>query len=171
MEATKLEGTCPHCLSTLQPRPKRKKKCPHCGEYVYVRRGELVKEPENPVSLISPQPISANGDPRNQEKGGNLFDDLDRYYDEFYTKGDLEAGRKILIEVVGVAVLGGALLTALTSWLPPLGITLGAATVAQVMYYAATAYVDLDEDERKYVRAVVSWIKGGFKLGDKLLKE
>jgi uncharacterized Zn finger protein (UPF0148 family) len=32
-----LDNTCPYCGSSLAERPKRKKKCPHCGNYIYVR--------------------------------------------------------------------------------------------------------------------------------------
>ena len=30
-------AVCPCCKQTLDKRPKRKKKCPHCGSYIYVR--------------------------------------------------------------------------------------------------------------------------------------
>jgi hypothetical protein len=30
-------AVCPYCNQILEKRPKRKKKCPHCGEYIYVR--------------------------------------------------------------------------------------------------------------------------------------
>jgi len=30
-------AACPHCQHPLEKRPSRKKKCPHCGQYIYVR--------------------------------------------------------------------------------------------------------------------------------------
>jgi hypothetical protein len=30
-------GVCPYCKQILDKRPKRKKRCPHCREYIYVR--------------------------------------------------------------------------------------------------------------------------------------
>jgi hypothetical protein len=35
------ESTCPYCHQTLDRTPKRKKKCPICGNFVYVRGGRL----------------------------------------------------------------------------------------------------------------------------------
>jgi hypothetical protein len=35
---------CPYCKSALDVKPSRKKKCPNCGEYIYVRKGKLVTE-------------------------------------------------------------------------------------------------------------------------------
>jgi hypothetical protein len=32
-----LDSACPHCRHPLKPRPKRKKKCPKCGEYMFAR--------------------------------------------------------------------------------------------------------------------------------------
>ena len=32
------EALCPYCQRVLDKRPKRKKKCPHCENYIYVRR-------------------------------------------------------------------------------------------------------------------------------------
>jgi hypothetical protein len=32
-----LAAACPHCSHPLKPRPKRKKKCPKCGQYMFAR--------------------------------------------------------------------------------------------------------------------------------------
>ena len=37
---------CPYCDKILEKQPARKKKCPHCSEYIFVRRGELYTEKE-----------------------------------------------------------------------------------------------------------------------------
>ncbi len=36
--------SCPSCGVLLARKPKRKKKCPHCGEYIRVRKGNLYTE-------------------------------------------------------------------------------------------------------------------------------
>jgi len=42
-EYTKMsEPRCPYCNKVLDKKPTRKKKCPHCGNYIYVRRGQLM---------------------------------------------------------------------------------------------------------------------------------
>jgi hypothetical protein len=35
---------CPYCSEVLETAPKRKKKCPHCGRFIFVRQGELFTE-------------------------------------------------------------------------------------------------------------------------------
>lgn len=35
---------CPYCSVKLDSTPKRKKKCPHCGKYIFVRNGQLMTE-------------------------------------------------------------------------------------------------------------------------------
>ena len=35
---------CPYCSGELEKKPGRKKKCPHCGEYIYIRDGEMKTE-------------------------------------------------------------------------------------------------------------------------------
>jgi uncharacterized Zn finger protein (UPF0148 family) len=41
--------TCPYCSKVLDQPVKRKKKCPHCGEYITFRQGELLTEDEAKV--------------------------------------------------------------------------------------------------------------------------
>lgn len=33
-------AVCPYCKKTLDKTPKRRTKCPHCGEYIFVRSGQ-----------------------------------------------------------------------------------------------------------------------------------
>ena len=35
---------CPYCRGKLEKKPTRKKKCPHCSEFIMVRKGELYTE-------------------------------------------------------------------------------------------------------------------------------
>lgn len=37
---------CPYCRRKLEKKPTRKTKCPHCGEPIYVRAGDLLREDE-----------------------------------------------------------------------------------------------------------------------------
>lgn len=36
-----VDSACPYCSTILDRRPKRKKKCPHCGNFIYVRTRPL----------------------------------------------------------------------------------------------------------------------------------
>lgn len=45
---------CPYCFVELEKRPTRKKKCPHCEEYIYVRKGILTTEEEaNIIDILN----------------------------------------------------------------------------------------------------------------------
>jgi len=35
---------CPYCDKLIDPKPTRKRKCPHCGQPIFVRAGELLTE-------------------------------------------------------------------------------------------------------------------------------
>ena len=35
---------CPYCAKELAEKPARKKKCPHCSQYIYVRQGKPLTE-------------------------------------------------------------------------------------------------------------------------------
>jgi hypothetical protein len=35
-------AACPYCAKVIEPRPRRKRKCPHCREPVVVRQGALL---------------------------------------------------------------------------------------------------------------------------------
>src|SRR4051794_32636010 len=99
----------------------------------------------------------------------DLSTDLANYADEFYTKGDLKAGVKLVSEVSGAVIAGGTLLALLTMWLPAVGLTISAASVAHIMFQVGAAYTRFNEKERKQVRAAIRWIRGGFNLGSKLI--
>lgn len=113
----------------------------------------------------------------NSNKSGNLADDLNRLADELYTKEDLQGGlkiiKKMIQEVGGAAVLFiavGKLLTALSAGiLAPIGLPLAGIQIAQFQVMAVKAYTESNAAERKKIRAAVSYIKGGFSLGDRLI--
>ena len=103
------------------------------------------------------------------ESSSTLLEDLDRYSSEVYYKRDLKAGLGILKEVAGAVSVGGFLLSLLTVWMPAVGITVSASTIAQIMFRGAHAYNQAAANERKQIRAAVSWIKGGCSLGARLI--
>jgi hypothetical protein len=39
-------ANCPYCSNVLDPAPRKKKQCPSCGSWIYVRHGELITETE-----------------------------------------------------------------------------------------------------------------------------
>ncbi len=45
---------CPYCRRKLDKTPKRKSKCPHCSEMIYVRKGDLLREDELEASSTKP---------------------------------------------------------------------------------------------------------------------
>ncbi len=93
-----------------------------------------------------------------------LSEDLDKYAKEVYTKKDIKAGLKLLREGIGFLSLFGTLTAALFIWLPGVGVPISTALAAQVLRNAVSLYDDLSENERRNVRAAVSWIKGGVTL-------
>lgn len=38
------DDKCPYCSAVLEKKPARKTKCPHCGNYIFVRKGHLLTE-------------------------------------------------------------------------------------------------------------------------------
>ena len=44
------EIKCPNCFKILPTKPKRKKECPHCGKFIFVRNGQLVTEDESVIT-------------------------------------------------------------------------------------------------------------------------
>jgi hypothetical protein len=96
----------------------------------------------------------------------SLDEDLQRYSEEF-SKGDLKAGFKLVGEITGAVGLVTAAIVVITYGVPFLNtlgfpITVGAAMA--LIKQAAKVYPHLDEKERKEIRAVASFVKGGFNL-------
>ena len=99
-----------------------------------------------------------------KNKEPNLWEDLDKYADELYTKKDLKAGIKIIQELVGIGVLGYSLWTIFTVSLPALGIPIASSTVLRLVARLIAIYSQRGEKDRKAIRAVFKWITGGFDL-------
>ena len=92
---------------------------------------------------------------------GKLKEDLVKYSNEVYTKKDIKAGIALLFEISGGIMLGGVLLTALMVWIPMLGIPVSTAVAAKVMKAAGKAYANMETDDRRKIRAVAAWVRGG----------
>ena len=60
-----VESICPYCNLALEKRPSRKKKCPHCGNYIFVRTRPADKKKvlatEEQASQIDIQWMKENG--------------------------------------------------------------------------------------------------------------
>ena len=160
-----MNALCPYCSTKLNKTPLRKTKCPACSQYIYVRKGKLVTEQSafGGKREVLSSPVVA-GTKKEIASSNNLEKDLEKYAHEFYTQGDLDAGKQILIEVVGVVGLGGLVVSLFTMALPPLGITVGTGTIVYAVMKATEAYADATTEQRKAIRAAVKWLKGGFKL-------
>jgi hypothetical protein len=87
-----------------------------------------------------------------------LFEDLEKYAHEAYTKNDAQAGLKLLAELAGAAsrYATGAALSTLT--IPFLGPTITRDLVIGLTHKAMEAYSNLSSEERRYVRAAVRFV-------------
>jgi len=101
----------------------------------------------------------------------SLSEDLARYTDEFYTRRDLYTGLKLIlqaaIELGGLATLIlmlTHLLSIVSGGLSWVGLTLSPLVVREILIAAARGYLTASEEDRRSIRAVVSWINGGFSL-------
>lgn len=90
-----------------------------------------------------------------------LFEDIERYADETFNKGDIEAGLKLIGEISGIVTLTGLAVVAITIWLPGLNIVIPAGVLAKGLSMAAKEYGDMDEKQRKQVRSVARFARGG----------
>lgn len=93
-----------------------------------------------------------------------LEQDLARYANEVYTDHDIKAGWKLISELMGLVTLGGIAVTALTVWLPGIGLPISGGVAVQILRQLTQTYANLDEEERKQVRAVVNLINKMFGL-------
>ncbi|HAJ37930.1 MAG TPA: hypothetical protein DCL15_19850 [Chloroflexi bacterium] len=185
---------CPYCRRKLEKKPTRKSKCPHCGELIYVRAGDLLREDEleQPTAATGsakkptkkkpaqskehatsskPKPRKAKPKPQ-----GQLAADIKRKKrKEKYGPDDLLAGLQLLFKVAGALLAGGGLTTLLSSLFgaQPQPVTRSnsdlAALVqnidsADLLQAISDAYTSLTEEEQFQMRAVVTWLQNGFQL-------
>jgi hypothetical protein len=143
------------------PKPRRGKRqtydCTQCG--VRISRNTRLRTGGYCEACAVTPPTSSTNEP-----GGKLMEDLAFYADEAYTKGDVRAGLKLLGELAGLASIVSVLITALTVWIPAIGIPIASASVFHIIRFAVQGYSELNADDRHKVRAAVSWLKGGVNL-------
>ncbi len=123
---------CPYCRRKLDKAPKRKSKCPHCGESIYVRGDELLRADELEQAAAKPagakpakkkpakkkptaQESAAQSKPKKKPRRkspkaqGQLAADMKRKKKERYGADDLLAGLQVLLKVAGALLAGGGL--------------------------------------------------------------
>lgn len=100
----------------------------------------------------------------------NLQEDLKQYADELFTKKDLKAGLKLVKEIAGLTTVAMFAFEAVVNFFPVVSLPTTPLRIAVYMKLAAESYAKLSTEERRQLRAVISWIRGGFNLGKKLLQ-
>jgi len=181
---------CPYCRRKLEKKPTRKTKCPHCGEPIYVRAGDLLREDE--LEQIAAKPSSkkptkkkpkasaTNSKPKPRKTKpkpqGQLAADMKRKKKkEQYGPDDLLAGLQLLFKVAGALLAGGGLTTLLSSLFgaQPQPATRSSNELtalvqnvdsADLLQAISDAYTSLTEQEQFQMRAVVAWVQNGFQL-------
>lgn len=89
-----------------------------------------------------------------------LFEDIERYADEAFNKGDVEAGLKLIGEISGIVTLTAIAVVAITVWIPGLNIVIPGGVLAKGLSMAAREYSNMDKKQRKQVRAVARFASG-----------
>jgi hypothetical protein len=121
---------CPYCQRKLEKRPQRKSKCPLCGEVIFVRGGDLLREDEvadadkkkaaakktakSSSSSSSKKSSAAKKKSTATKKAkttakkktpakpkSKLESDLKRKKKGAFTQGDLQAGFMLVIQLLG----------------------------------------------------------------------
>ena len=89
-----------------------------------------------------------------------LEEDIKKLGKEAITKGDIKAAFKIMGEVtVGLAIFGLAA-TALTVWIPGLGIPISAGLAGKCLTEMGKAYANLPTDQRRVIAKCAKWLHG-----------
>lgn len=127
---------------------------------------------------MTPEPVKLPTPTINSNASGNLSSDLENMADELYTQEDLRGGLKIIRQMikevggaVGLFIVVGKVLTLVSAGLlAPIGIPIAGSQIARVQVMAVKAYAESNAADRKKIRAAVSFIKGGFSLGNRLIR-
>jgi hypothetical protein len=176
----------------LEKKPARKSKCPHCGELIYVRSGDLLRADELEQATAAtgstrkptkkkpapskerstgskPKPRKAKPKPQ-----GQLAADIKRKKKkEKYGPDDLLAGLQLLLKVAGALLAGGGLTTLLSNLFGAQPATRNSGDLAalvqnvdhaDLLQAISDAYTSLTEQEQFQMRAVVTWLQNGFQL-------
>lgn len=89
-----------------------------------------------------------------------LEDDISKLADEVVTKKDIKAAFAIMAEVTGGIAVFGLAATALTVWIPGLGIPISAALANQCSRVMAKEYVNLPTDQRRIIAKCAKCLHG-----------
>ena len=78
-------GYCPYCKAELVPVPRRKKKCPECGQTMYVRDGKLLQEydafMEDWLNFLSPLNVKKRDFDRTRKELEKQFGKAPGFFD------------------------------------------------------------------------------------------
>ena len=183
---------CPYCQRKLEKRPQRKSKCPHCGEVIYVRGDDLMRQdeveaaakPEKKPAAASKKSIKKStgaakpakstakkkttSKPKAKPKS-KLESDLKRKQKDTFKPGDLQAGLMLVIKLLG-KFLKPEQIAAILGGLMGGGNATRSAFVDldtdSLLAEAAQVYDDLDADDQRHLLAVFTWAQNGFKLDE-----
>lgn len=89
-----------------------------------------------------------------------LEDDIKKLGNEVITKGDLKAAFKIMGEITGGLAIFGLAATALTVWIPGLGIPISGGIAAKCLSEMGKAYANLPTDQRRVIAKCAKWLHG-----------
>ena len=89
-----------------------------------------------------------------------LEDDIKKLGNEVITKGDIKAAFKIMGEITGGLAVFGLAATALTVWIPGLGIPISAGIAGKCLSEMGKAYANLPTDQRRVIAKCAKWLHG-----------
>ena len=79
---------------------------------------------------------------------------------EAITKGDINAAFEVMVYVTGGLAIFGLAATALTVWIPGLGIPISAGLAGKCLTEMGKAYANLPTDQRRVIAKCAKWLHG-----------
>lgn len=96
--------------------------------------------------------------------GSTLDRDLKEHAAETYTEAELEAGKKLAGAILSKAATSGGLAAMLSVLMPGASSKAGGGGIQALLSKLSETYADLSAQDQKNLRAVIAWVKSGFKL-------
>ena len=96
--------------------------------------------------------------------GSRLDQDLAKHATETYSEADLEAGKKLAMDILSKAATSGGLAAMLSVLMPGANAATGAGGLTSLLSKLSETYGDLSAQDQKHLRAVMAWVKSGFHL-------
>lgn len=90
----------------------------------------------------------------------HLEKDIEKLGNDVITKGDIKAAFKIMGEITGGLAVFGLAVTALTVWIPGIGIHISAGVAVKCLSEMGKAYANLPTDQRRIVAKCAKWLHG-----------